>query len=92
MVFDIILGLVVAFGVGSAVATHLPEGQRMTPRLVTVGGVAAATFALLLIAPGAAVFGPMLALYPAIALVDRAARTRPSRSTAGGDGAHDDAG
>lgn len=85
MIFDIILGLVVGFGVGSAWATHLPEGNRMAPRLITVGAVAAATVILLVIAPGAAVFGPMLALYPAMALVDRAAQTvTPRRSASDG--------
>ena len=76
MFFDIILGLMVGFGVGSAVATRLPEGRTIAPRLVTVGVVTTITALMLIVWPAAAVFGPMLALYPAVALSDRAQRTR----------------
>lgn len=76
MFFDIILGLMVGFGVGAAVATRLPEGRSLTPRLVTVGVVTVITALILLVWPAAAVFGGMLALYPAVALSDRANRTR----------------
>ena len=76
MFFDIILGLMVGFGVGSAVATRLPDGRTMTPRLVTVGVVTVITALMLFVWPAAAVFGGMLTLYPAVALSDRAPRTR----------------
>ncbi len=69
LVVDIILGLTAAFGLGLTTSLHHPDAS-WTSRLGIVTIVTALTVVLLIVAPAAALFGPLIATGPAIALSD----------------------
>lgn len=69
LVVDVILGLTAAYGLGLTIALHHPTA-RWTSRVGIVAIVIAITVVLLIIAPPAALFGPLIATGPAIALSD----------------------
>lgn len=69
LIVDIILGLTAAFGLGLTTSLHHPTAQWST-RLGVVAMVVVLTLILLVIAPPAALFGPLIATGPVIALSD----------------------
>lgn len=69
LIIDIILGLTAAFALGLTSSLHHPNA-RWSSRLGIVAIVIVLTVVLLIIAPPAALFGPLIATGPAIALSD----------------------
>ena len=69
LIIDVILGLTAAYGLGLTTALHHPTA-RWSSRLAVVAMVVGLTLILLVVAPPAALFGPLIATGPAIALSD----------------------